>query len=461
MAYEQEYESGRGLPVRVGSTDMTLSGARTSGTNGTGEPISGLWPQRRGFPLAAYRQWLTAHRRQVLICAASALCLLAVCAFLMVRGLTGRAGRDGGDRLPGAVDLTDTAGTVDVPDMTKEPERGAEPSAPMEPRTGNETDAVSEPVTRTEASEADGTLRADGTQTQAGAREAEAESGATETDAAFVTEPASDAGTESGAEPGTEPETQPPVPVAGEGAVLRDMSESERGPDYLINDTDRDPAAVPAWVPDGTKKPVVLLVCSRPYDGYADGDGGGVVSDLAETLAAELRRRGVTVIFVNRALTGLTKDSSVAACREKTQSLIRYYCRLYGDITLVMDVRRGAELVEGSLLATAGTADGQPGAQLRLIADGRRPGDEDGTAAADLDLSLAAAIRRGVYEVSPTAPRPVLWRDNAGLIPDGLCGEEDGPRLVTVELGSAGNTYSSAAALIPLLARSTAAALGQ
>lgn len=460
MAYEQEYENGRGLPVRVGPTDMTLSGARTSGTSGTGEPISGLWPQRRGFPLAAYRQWLTAHRRQVLICAAAALCLLALCAFLMVRGLSGRAGRGGGGRLPGAVDLTDTAGTADAPDMTKEPERSTEPSASTEPRTGGETDAVSEPVTRADASEA-----AD-TQTQAGTRETEAESGATETAAADVTEPVSDASTESGAEPGTEPETQPPVPVAGEGAVLRDMSESERGADYLLNDTDRDPAAVPAWVPDGTKKPVVLLVCSRPYDGYADGDAGGVVSDLADALAAALRSRGVTVICVNRALTGLTKDSSLSACREKTQSLIRYYCRLYGDITLVMDVRRGAELVEGSLLATAGTADGQPSAQLRLIADGRRPGDEEGTASADLDLSLAAAIRRGVYEVSPTASRPVWWRDNAGLIPGGLCEGAvgtggAGPRLVTVELGSAGNTYSSAAALIPLLARSTAAALGQ
>lgn len=446
MAYEQAYENGRSLPVRVTPGGVTVPRARTSGTGERREAIRGLWSARGDVSLISRIRGLSARSRRLILCAALGVCLLIACVCLAVRGLTG--GQSGADRgsLPGVLGSLASTGTKGDTEPSADADTHIFETDPGSVETAPAVEPVDTSVLNDETSV--GTMPERGTEP------------VTESD----TEPASDTGADT--PPDAEPETQPPVPVAGEGAVLRDMSESERGADYLLNDTDRDPAAVPAWVPDGTKKPVVLLVCSRPYDGYADGDAGGVVSDLADALAAALRSRGVTVICVNRALTGLTKDSSLSACREKTQSLIRYYCRLYGDITLVMDVRRGAELVEGSLLATAGTADGQPSAQLRLIADGRRPGDENGTADADLDLSLAAAIRRGVYEVSPTASRPVLWRDNAGLIPGGLCegaagSGGSGPRLVTVELGSAGNTYSSAAALIPLLARSTAAALGQ
>lgn len=78
------------------------------------------------------------------------------------------------------------------------------------------------------------------------------------------------------------------------------------------------------------------------------------------------------------ALSGLTPDSSVRESYTRTQALARYYCRLYGNITLVLDVRRSAETVGNERLATYGTVRGQSAAQARFIVDALRRGAQPG-----------------------------------------------------------------------------------
>lgn len=468
MESNREFNERSGaLPVLSG-TRLPVSGRPATGQAGGRAPIEGLWPEKRQPSLSARWAGLSAGTRKAVICALAGLCLLAL---LIPLALHAAGASDGGDtgqnRLPGVIGsgtAESAPGTFAVPAETAaevDPAFASEGSTeqPPEPDTGASS-AVTEAVGGTDVPEPD-TLP--DTDVPAEAVTDTASGTAADTDADTV------AVTDTGTDPEVPPEKQPDV--AGPGAVRRDLSESERGPDHVQNDTDRDPRSVGAWAPGYVEPPVVLLVCSRPFEAYTDGDGGGTVSGLAIRLANALRSRGLTVVLIGPSLTGLTPESSVKECRERTQSLIRYYCRLYNNVALVLDLHRGAEMAEGTLLATSGVFEGHDSAQLRFIADGLRP-DGDGVPAGTvsaLDFSLARALRRAVFEISPTVSRPVWWRTSAGLVPGGLCPSgtsygadpSDGPRLVTVELGAAGNTYASAEALIPLLARAVAAVMGE
>ncbi len=256
---------------------------------------------------------------------------------------------------------------------------------------------------------------------------------------------------ETDAEQKTGPESETETTTPSSKVSIRDMSESQRGPTYIWNETVRDPASVPAeWNWSGTGTPTVLIVTSHPYETYADGEG--TVSDLAVSLAADLRARGVSVIHINRAWSGLEPDDSLQEAYTRTQALVRYTCRLYSDICLVMDLRRSAESAgEGVLLGTAGHIGGQDCAQLRLIADALRDGS------GDRDLTFALALRQRLFAVSPTVSRPVWWRAGQGLVPAQVCaGSGDGPVLLTVELGAAGDTYRRAEVLVPVLGEALA-----
>ncbi|MGN1446153.1 MAG: stage II sporulation protein P, partial [Eubacteriales bacterium] len=290
---------------------------------------------------------------------------------------------------------------------------------------------------------------------------APSEPGETETAETGGTETAEPEKTET-AEPGEAETTEPTEPETSEATdippyPLRDMSESQRGPAYLWNDTVRDPYSVSSdWAYTGTGEPVILVVCSHPFESYADGSGG-TVSDLADRLAEDLRARGISVVLVNSAMSGLTPDTSLRETYTRTQALAKYYCRIYNDICLVLDLRRSSETArEGVLLATDGQVGGQSCAQIRLIADALRSGDTEGT-----DLSFALTLRRALWNISPTLSRPVWWRAGQGLLPCQTSPSGDsGPVLLTVELGAAGDTFARAAAAVPCLGEALAQVLG-
>lgn len=298
------------------------------------------------------------------------------------------------------------------------------------------------------------------TETESGAGETAAEPSdfpAQETPSEAVSEPSSDTAFDPPAEtdpPAAESDTLPSTDVPIK-VVCRDMSESERGYTHLWNETDLVPAlASGTWTPPD-ESPTVLLVCSHPYETYAD-DPQTTISDIAATLAEELRTRGVRVIFVGNALSGLTAASSVRECYTRTQALVRYYCRLYGNISLVLDLRRSAETVGEARLAPIGEVDGLRVAQVRVVVDGLRIGTD---ASDSSDVATAVALRKALFERSPTLSRPVYLRASQGLI----AAASDGPLstcLLTLELGGSGNRRDDATAAVPFLAGALAAVLG-
>jgi hypothetical protein len=194
----------------------------------------------------------------------------------------------------------------------------------------------------------------------------------------------------------------------------------------------------------------VLIVNTHPYEGYHDGtpwydptSGGlaqtdspnapdGVVA-LSVALTRALRDKGVTVIHLR---IPTTPEESSADLYDRTEAMIRYYCRLYPDIGLILDLRRSAELTEaGEILRTAGFYQGDC-AQVGISVHGDRPLAEE-------DLAVALALRRCLWGMETSLSRPVRVRDSEGIAPCLF----DIPFL-TLELGAAGNTYAEAEALL-------------
>ena len=263
------------------------------------------------------------------------------------------------------------------------------------------------------------------------------------------------------------PETaRPDTPAAPEGwipVLSRDVSEMSRGAGYVVGLTEHLPASLPTgrlW--EGT--PAVLLVNTHPYEGFSDGsslydpasgglavtetpyDPDGVVA-FGSALTRALRGLGVTVIHLR---VPTSAGESAGVIYDRTEAMIRYYCRLYPDIGLVLDLRRSAELTEGGeILRTAGCLGGEDCGQLRISVSGGK----DQTALG-WDLTAALALRRALWEIEPTVSRPVRVKSGQGLIP-----ELTGVRVLTVEAGSAGNTYAEAARLVAPLADAVAAVL--
>lgn len=275
------------------------------------------------------------------------------------------------------------------------------------------------------------------------------------TESVSATEPVTDPVTE----PVTDPEPEaPPMPDGCFPITSADLSETLRGWGYLHNQGITLPQTLPTDSLWRGENPAVLIVNTHPYEGYHDGSpwydptqGGlaqtdspnapdGVVA-LGVALTRTLRDRGVTVIHLRLPT---TPEESSSALYDRTEAMIRYYCRLYPDIGLVLDLRRSAELTDtGTILRTEGSVDGAPCAQLRVTVSGGR-----GTTALGYDLAAALALRESLWEQSPTVSRPVRVRSGSGLL-----SEPWDQRVLTLEMGAAGNTYAEAVRLVPPLAR--------
>lgn len=252
-------------------------------------------------------------------------------------------------------------------------------------------------------------------------------------------------------------ETGPPVGMPAEGLpiVYADMSEWLLGADHIQCD---GTWVLPPLSMEKTFLPAgkaVLIVHSHPYATYGDGgdtvksgidgwavavpeDGSypdkGVVA-LGDRLTTLLRLRGIQVIH---ALLPTEKIPSHMDTYERTAALVDALCASHPEIGLVIDLRRGADrLPDGSLLRTLGSYGDTNTAQVRPVVDALRPNDQW-----HRDLAAAVALRRLLYQASPTLSRPVYLTNGAGLSAD------DEPLLLTLEFGTAGNTFEEAAVLL-------------
>lgn len=259
----------------------------------------------------------------------------------------------------------------------------------------------------------------------------------------------------------TEPQ---PVPDGCFPIGSADVSEALRGVGYIYNEGVALPSALPVGSPWRVETPAVLIVNTHPYEGYHDGsprydptqgglaqtnspnDPDGVVA-LGVALTRALRDRGVTVIHLRLPT---TPEESSTELYDRTEDMIRYYCRLYPDIGLVLDLRRSAELTEkGEILRTEGSLNGDPCAQLRVTVGGGRDSEALG-----YDLAVALALRESLWAESPTVSRPVRVRSGSGLVSD-----LTELRVLTLEIGAAGNTYAEAEELVSPLAQALDAVL--
>lgn len=271
------------------------------------------------------------------------------------------------------------------------------------------------------------------------------------------TEPPTEADSETVTEAPTEEPTQP-IPDGCLPFVSVDRSETALGAGHIDSGGITLPAALPADSPFGVGSPAVLLVNTHPYEGYGGGAawydpalGGLAVTDspnapdgvvaLGSALARALRDQGITVIHLR---IPVSAGDSSSAIHDRTEEAIRYYRRLYPDIGLVLDLRRSAELTaEGGILATRGELNGTPCAQLRLSVSGGR-----NQQALGYDLAVALSIREELWTTEPTLSRPVRVKNGGGI-----AGNLTDLRILTLEMGSAGNTYAEARALVEPLAR--------
>ena len=248
-------------------------------------------------------------------------------------------------------------------------------------------------------------------------------------------------------------ESAPPIPDGCLSFVYWDKSESNLGAGYIQNDGLTLPETLPTDSPWKIGTPTVLIINTRPYEGYGGGESwydptagslaltntpnapDGVVA-LGTALARALRERGITVIHLR---VPVSEEDSTAAITKRTEEAIRYYSRLYPDISLVLDLRRSAELTaDGNILATRGTYNGNLCAQLRITVSGGRSEETLG-----YDLAVATALRKSLWNTEPTLSRPVRVKSGTGI-----AGDLTDLRILTLEMGSAGNTYGEASMLV-------------
>ncbi len=260
--------------------------------------------------------------------------------------------------------------------------------------------------------------------------------------------------TECESESETSPE--PIVPDGAYAVVRKDLSEPDRSVGYIQSTANRLPPSIPGegtrlW--STTAAPTVLIVHTNPYEGYHDGgnwydpatgpfaetDASGA-SDGVVALGAELtgilREANVNVIHLR---VPISEGESAAVIYARTEEAVRYYCEMYPEIGLVLDLRRSAELTEnGEILRTSGTYNGEDCAQVRLSVDGDRA-----TETVSRDIAVAVAVRRALWAQESTISRPVLVKGGTGV-----AGQLDRVVMLTVELGSAGNSFPEAQKLL-------------
>ncbi len=278
------------------------------------------------------------------------------------------------------------------------------------------------------------------------------------------TDPLTD--TEAETETETSPsETDTSMPEGAFPIIRADLSEPDRSAGYIHSTADRLPPSIPGegtrlWSTSG--RPTVLIVHTHPYEGYHDGSNwydpatgsfaqteGANASDgvvaLGATLARALREAGLTVIHLR---VPVAEGASAADTYARTEETVRYYCELYPDIGLVLDLRRSAELSpDGEILRTTGQYEGKDCAQVRLSVSGDRATDT-----VSRDIAVAVALRRALWAEEPSISRPVWVKSGTGL-----AGDMDRVAMLTVELGSAGNSFAEAEGLLSPLGKAIAA----
>lgn len=211
----------------------------------------------------------------------------------------------------------------------------------------------------------------------------------------------------------------------------------------------------------------VLVVCSRPYAVYVSGDEDKILLAENESLAVNVPADGGIppkgTAALAQELTALLQDAGVEATLlpwgagmsysdtyAMSCTAVKAYLALHPEIGLVVDVSRSAELLpNGDLPRSLTEWEGVATAQLRVDVDTGRG------AGVAVDYTLAMALRGKLFELSPTVSRPVYLRRGEGLTRDARVA------VLTLSIGTAGNTYDEAKNLLSPLVQGLTEVLGR
>lgn len=204
------------------------------------------------------------------------------------------------------------------------------------------------------------------------------------------------------------------------------------------------------------EKNQVLLVCSHPYATYHTGEdfvdatgdsfavdvplGGGFpqngVVDLGEALVGMLQSAGIDAVML-----ACAEEDTHTQTYQTTAERVADYLEEHPEVGLVVDLCRSGELLpDGNVPRSMTTLGDIPTAQLQMVVSTGRGVGSTG------DYTFAVALRDLLFENNPTVCRPVYLRRGEGMT------SSSGVVYLTMALGTAGNTYDEAYALLPYVA---------
>ena len=161
---------------------------------------------------------------------------------------------------------------------------------------------------------------------------------------------------------------------------------------------------------------------------------------VGEVLADTLEAGGIRVLHDATLHDEVSYDGAYTAARET----VRKYLEEYPSIQLVLDLHRDAVDGSNGQLNTSATVDGQPAAQLMLVAGS----DGSGYSHPNWQENLALALKLQV----------VLERENPGLcrhlaLRNSRYNQDLSPGMLLVEVGAAGDTRQEAVTAVQALGR--------
>ena len=217
---------------------------------------------------------------------------------------------------------------------------------------------------------------------------------------------------------------------------------------YAENKTSAVPEAVTPYFPKkGGGEISVLVVNTHSYESYADegalyytdvgfatgGASENRVAEVAKTLCKTLSENGIGAIFVD------CMAESGFGSYQNAQRLLELALETYPEVTLVIDIHRAiVQDASGSMLRPITEIAGEIAAQARVLLG------------ADANFEKNAATARGIYDILNLRYERLMMPLS---VESGSFLQRLSVPVLTLEIGSAGNSVSEACFTAEILAR--------
>ncbi len=269
--------------------------------------------------------------------------------------------------------------------------------------------------------------------------------------------------------PSTSP-TAPSAPISPsipEGAIpvrSLDLSKSELGLDYFLNETHLTPDRS-GFAGQGGEKvsydpsngPVVLILHTHASEAYLPSSSKYLTGELGAlsystdrertvvavgaVLCEELNKKGIPAIHCSE-MHG--DGGSLRHSYESAAQCIQNYLKKYPTIQLVIDLHRDGILdSDGAYVRTVARVDGEEVAQIMAVVGSNCNGED--YPHWQENFTLAMRLRKGLNTCDPSLCRPI-WLRRASY------NQEIAPRSLLLEIGSGANTVEEAKRAVRLAA---------